>query len=517
MVKATDILLRALVTLLIAAGLASCSSDDTGGDIPDVTRPAQVSFRFTIHTDGSHRSRALGVWEEDADGIPERILDADDMRILIFDQSGSLLKTVRPSSLEYQDAAYGNDGYYTLSASFTHEYFDKFDDSSYVPFQIMILANLESIGGQYTTYSPGTRATAITDAFTMPAAYRPTADGGIPMYGIQHLYIPKSLLSQGPDAPVAADIDLIRALCRIDVSDRIVNAAGTGDNRYPRVLSVEMTSWNDNGYIRPLYDDYAAGLREANIHPGDPADTPVTADSRPDGLFRFYCPEADIADMAFRVTAILAPGQPPRTYDVSLTGFGPALGTQMVRNHIYRFNVHALNTAALLDVSVSDWTTVRDEFELDNIVSMEPDGFMRWTYDDDDFAVTTETFNGHPEQQLSILNGSTGYATARFHIISPRGASWKAYFIPGENGVDAFEFVDTDADGNVIPGSARVFAEGSVGTPAVIHVRGKGPADAYRHWAELVVEVSTADGTVLYAPLTEALSSRFIIYRENRL
>ncbi len=83
--------------------------------------------------------------------------------------------------------------------------------------------------------------------------------------------------------------------------------------------------------------------------------------------------------------------------------------------------------------------------------------------------------------------------------------------------MDAFEFVDTDGAGNPVPGSERVYAEGIVGTPATIHIRGKGAADSYRHWAELVIEVKTADGTILYAPLTSAMSSRIIIYRENRL
>ena len=130
--------------------------------------------------------------------------------------------------------------------------------------------------------------------------------------------------------------------------------------------------------------------------------------------------------------------------------------------------------------------------------------------------MSTEVYNGNNEEQLSILNGTAAYATGTFHLISPHGATWKAYFIPGENGVDAFEFVDIGSDGNVIAGSEKVVAEGLVGEQATIHIRGKGEADSYRHWAELVVEVHTIDGNILYAPLTPAMSSRFIIYRENR-
>lgn len=48
-----------------------------------------------------------------------------------------------------------NDGYYTVSASFTHKYFDNFDDNANVAFTVMILANLEGIGGRHTDYPPG--------------------------------------------------------------------------------------------------------------------------------------------------------------------------------------------------------------------------------------------------------------------------------------------------------------------------------------------------------------------------
>lgn len=518
MVKTLDILLRCLALLILSVAAGSCSSADdplpgsgTGGKT--------MSFRFTIYTeDKGAVSRALGVWEEDAANIAERILNVDDMRVLFFDQSGTLLKSVIPVSVDYNGNQNANDGYYTLSVAFTHDYFDNFDDDATIPFQVMILANLRGIGGRYADYSPGnTRVGDVLDSFRMPHDYYPTADSGIPMYGLKGFSLPKSLLSQGIDAPIAGQIDLIRALCKIEVSDRIVNAAVYPDGLvYPRVIAVDMVSWADHGYIRPKFDDYSQGLREANIYPS-PAVTGDKPAMEVNGKYRIYCPEANGGDVRFRVTAVLAPGEPSRMYEISLDAFASEIGPDLVRNHIYRFDVHALSTVAELRVKVSDWLLQTDEFDLDNTVSMEPDGFLEWTYNPADFAVSTETYNGKQEQQLSILNGTDSYATGTFHIISPRGATWKAYFIPGENGVDAFEFVDIDGNGNVVPGSQKVYEEGDVGTLATLHIRGKGPADSYRHWAELVVEVKTVDGTILYAPLTPAMSSRFIIYRENRL
>lgn len=518
MVKLLDIVLHLLALLMLSAVAGACTGSDE--PLPEPDAPGRtMSFKFTIYTeDKATPSRALGVWEEDAANIAERILNIDDLRVLLFDQSGVLLKSVTPAYLDYNGSADANDGYYTLTVAFTHEYFDKFDDTANVPFQVMILANLKGINGKYTEYTPGgTHVADIADYFAMQPDYYPTDTTGIPMYGIKGFVLPKSLLTQGIDAPSAGQIDLIRSLCKIEVSDRIANATVYPDgNTYPRVVAVDMISWADHGYIRPRFDDYPQGLRYANIYPAEPT-TASIAGRETDGIYRFYCPEAEAADMRFRVTAILAPGEAPRMYEIGLGGFASEIGSELVRNHIYRFDVHALNTIAELSVLVSDWITKTDEFELDNIVSMEPDGFMKWTYSSTDFAVSTEVYNGKEEEQLSMLNGTASHATGTFHIISPRGATWKAYFIPGENGVDAFEFVDVDADGNVIPGSRKVYAEGEVGTPATIHIRGNGPADSYRHWAELVVEIKTADGTILYTPLTRAMSSRFIIYRENKL
>lgn len=518
MVKRLGILTHAVLWLILSVMAVSCASVEEPSQ-NNVEHGSTISFKFNIYTEEKGiASRALGVWEENAANIAERILSVDDMRILLFDQSGLLLKVLRPSLLSYHGSDATNDGYYTLSVAFTHDYFDKFDNDAVIPFTVMILANLEGIGGRYTDLSPGnTRVSDVVDSFQMNSDYFPTETTGIPMYGIKSLSVAKELLTQGVDAPFAGQIDMIRSLCRIDVSERIANAILYPDGKmYPKVTDVEMVSWVDRGYIRPRFDDYSQGLRFANVFPSLPVSTPATARKTSD-IFRLYCPEADVKDMKFRVTAILSPQDSPRQFEIGLGDFESEIGGELVRNHIYRFDIHAFNTMLDLDVEESDWTVQHSEFELDDIVSMEPDGFLKWKYDDRDFSVSIETYNGEQEQQLSILNGTSSYASGSFHILSPKGATWKAYFIPGENGVDAFEFVDVDDNGNVIAGSEKVFAEGIVGEPAIINIRGKGVADAYRHWAELVVEVRTLDGTVLYAPLTPSMSSRFIIYRENKL
>lgn len=510
--------------LLIMAAAVSCDNVEEpsaeSGSMPGAapTVPGtEVSFKFTIYADDRpSRSRALGVWEESAANVAERILDAKDLRVLVFNQAGVLLKSVRPSSLEYTGVA--NDGFYSLNVAVSHEYFDKFDDDATVPFSVMILANLQAIGGNYRTYEVGmARIADIKEDFRMSASWFPSESGGIPMFGLGHFLMPKADMLLGHDAPEAGEINMLRSLCKIEVNDRIANAAPAADGlSYPRVVGVEMISWADNGYLRPRFDDYAQGLKFANIHPAAISSQSVEAVII-DDTYRFYCPEAEMKDMKFRVAALHGPGQQPQYYEIDLGKFSSEIGSALVRNHIYRFDVHALNTMADLRIEVSDWNVQQDDYELDNVVSVESDGFLKWSFDPQNFAVSTEKYNGTDEQQLSILNATTAYATGIFHLASPRGATWKAYFIPGENGVDAFEFIDVDAEGKPVAGSQRVYAEGLVGQSSTIHIRGKGPADSYRHWAELVVEVHTLDGTILHAPLTPAMSSRYIVYRENKL
>jgi len=528
-----DILLLHALCLLLAVTAGSCSQiyDAEGPCEQDSGHGDRVSFKFKIYTDEvKTASRALGVWEEDPANVAERILNPNDMRVLVLNADGQIIKSVKPVALEYNDGISG-DGYYDIAVSFEDDYFDSLDDNATITFRLMILANINSIGGIYTTdaMTPGTLFEKLHETFTMSPDWFPSATRGIPMFGyMEEIKERKSdLMNYG--GVYVGDIDMQRAMCKVEVSDKIVNAKVAADGlKYPRVTGVEMTSWRDRGNLRPFNLSYAS-LKTANIPNPTSAPTITTVqatyiDDDGAGVYRFYCPEAHLAEVAFRVAAILAPGEETKYYDVSLAQYAdggmpnPIFGNDMVRNHIYRFDVNSFNTIADLTLTVADWGHQIDEYTIDDIIEMESDGFLQWTYADPDaFAVSTETYNGKEEQMLSMLNGTTDYATGTFHIKSPMGAAWKAYFIPGENGVDAFEFVDADADGNVVAGSERSFAEGPVGVRSTIHIRGKGAADNYRHTAELVVEVRQPDGTVLYAPLTVRNSSRFIIYRENKL
>lgn len=527
-----DISLFSALCLLLAVTFCSCSQiyDDEGPCEQEQKPGNRISLKFKIYTESASAStRGLGEWTEPSANVAERILNPQDVRVLMLNADQHLVRSFKPNVLDYVDGTteggITGDGYYELSVFFEDDKLDRMDDTEQVRFNVMIFANINSLGGNYTTDNMGygTARDRLQELFTMPADWFPSTTKGIPMYGYKSgIIATKAQLAD--DHFVMGDITMLRAMCKIEVMDNITGAAVASDGKkYPRVTGVEMVSWRNKGYLRPTYDGYESGLTTANI-PTTSTTTTTTVqaaymddDGDGKGCFRLYCPEAHLTDMKLRVATVMGPGEETKYYEESFDQYTGVFGKDLVRNHIYRFSVNSLSAMADLTVTVAPWTTKTDEYTLDNIIVMDNDGYLTWTgiADNDNFSVSDETYNGKPEKQLSILRGTTDYATGTFHIKAPQGAVWRAYFIPGENGVDAFEFVDVDAAGQVT--SARSYAEGSVGTPATIHIRGKGPADAYRHTAELVVEVRQADGTALYAPLTAEGSSRFIIYRENKL
>jgi len=531
-----DILLFSALCLLLAVTFSSCSqiSDDEGPCGQEQQSGNRISLKFKIHTESAPSTRGLGEWEEQSANVAERILNPQDVRVLLLNADQHLVRTFKPNVLEYVEGTtttegITGDGYYELSVFFEDDNLDRMEDNEELTFSVMIMANINSVGGNYTTDGLiyGAARDKLQELFTMPADWFPSQTKGIPMYGYKTgIRATKAQLAD--ENYSMGDITMLRAMCKIEVIDNIVGAEVASDgNRYPRVTGVELVSWRDKGYLRPRYDGYEGGVRTAYIpNSSTVVTTPVNAtyitdeNDKDKGRFRIYCPEARLEDVKIRVTALMGPGEAPKYYEESLGQYaddGEVFGTDLVRNHIYRFSVNSISVTADLTVTVLPWTTKTDEYTLDNIIMT--DEFLQWTNVDgnNNFSVSTENYNGEQDQdqQLSFLRGTRDYATGTFKITSPKGAVWRACFIPGENGVDAFEFVDVDASGNVT--AARSYVEGNVGEPATIHIRGKGPADAYRHYAELVVEVRQADGTVLYAILTDTGRQRYIIYRENTL
>lgn len=546
--------------LLLAVTAGSCAQDELL-DVP--TEPgssaassgSRISLKFKINADnsGSLTRSGLGQWEDESSNQAERALDPQDIRVLILNADGNLIKTVKPTTLSYEQGVkdenlgiYG-DGYYTVQVFFEDDYFDNFfdtyGDNEPLDFQVMIFANINSIGGNYTvdSFSPGALNANLAETFTMAPDWYPSETHGIPMFGLkQNIRANKKQLTSPNGYNVEGDIDMLRALCKVEVQDQIPGIVNASDNlKYPRVSGVEMISWRNKGNLRPSINNYNTGVTVANIPflNLSPVTTPLQAkiktdnsdfnnDGKAEEVYRIYCPEAKLSEVTMRVYVQMEPNQEkPDCYEVNLGKYADGndnpnrkFGDDLVRNHIYRFAVTSVSAQADLTLTVSEWRNAQYDYTLDNIIQMAESDCLKWdTEGNSDFSVSSTTYNGTDQQMLSMLNATTNYVTGTFTIPTPVGATWRAYLIPGENGVDAFEFVDVDNTGKVVEGSARSYVEGQTGTKATIHLRGKGAADAYRHYAELVVVVRQPDGSVLYAPIVDGKRNRYIIYREDKL
>ncbi len=115
-----DILLFYALCLLFAAIAGSCAQiyDSEGPCGQGTGQGSRVSFKFKIHTDaGSPSARGLGQWEETPANVAERILNPRDMRVLVLNADGHLIRSIRPSVLKYNEGISG-DGYYDLTVFF---------------------------------------------------------------------------------------------------------------------------------------------------------------------------------------------------------------------------------------------------------------------------------------------------------------------------------------------------------------------------------------------------------------
>lgn len=508
---------------LLTLPLGSCvMEDDLPGCIQD-----EVYIRIRIETDDQGNrdnrfTRGLGEWEESEASVAERLMLPEDTRVYLFDGNNELITTAWPVSMPWLPS----DGYYSLTVGVREEVLEMLerDADGNVVFKAAVAGGMKAIGSDYPQvaigmpYNPG-----LDPLYAMRSDYYPDLSHGIPMYGVQELKVPEApLLNSTMGAPADANTDLhiLRSLCKIEVGDRMENKYTASDgNRYPRIDRVEATGYNTTGYLRfdPRHDgDYFADhtIMSARIPTGVSATSAAKVffyESSVD-RWRLYLPEGKLSGVELTMWVTRAPGETPAPFTYCLAD--AAFGTpDLIRNHIYRLDVTAVGATAELVAEVKDWNRVESELDFSQTVSMSRNLAWHITDGDDDFRVD-EGAPGTPPV-LHIYNGTTSWVRGDFEIASPVGATWTAQLVPGENGVNAFEFVTVDEYGNE-RGSSQV-ATGEVGQPATVYLRGVGEAPLTDSYAEIVIVVRHADNTALNAPIDAFQNTRYRLVRHRPL
>lgn len=560
--------IRLLVLLLTLPLLWGCAQEDTP-DIPvgpEAGIPETLTLRLTLNLGAgqSMRTRAALPWTENA-YREECYIDPSDLCIYIYNKGGKLLTMGQPDNLT---VASTDGDQYVVTAALPGSLGDEIKAGRTADFDVVVLANMRQ--GATAPYDYGTVETGAdglpkydeagdlvcsttdTHLFTLPGDFYPDgAKKAIPMYGRQAYSLSRIDVSDIGEVapPVEKPITMLRSLSKIEVFNTTKGTVGSDGKTYPYIHDVRMIRYNTNGLVEPNSAEltsYVDGIARDNIPAEagysdnyDYSDTPVTFRhftyvTKTDGshYHRLYAPETATDKAGFVVRMQLEQGGPLTDYYVNYPRDGKnsiplnaapheegGIGTVMLRNHIYRFNVEHVGGGQMdLKVTVKEWE--KEVTEMDYTETLEVSSWLTFTETENikvEAADPPAAAGNADEKQLSFYNETLEYAVGKFTINSPIGATWRAYLIPGENGVGAFEFVSIDSSGAVVPGSEAIYASGPVGQEGAIYIRPTRPADAYDHWAELVITVNMPDGTALRVPLTESGLEKLLIFRQKAM
>lgn len=508
---------------------------------------------------------------DEAGSIAENCINVDDVKILFVGAEGYVMRVLQPGDYTVVRESQSDDyTTYTLAFKINREYFKS--TSTNPNFKLMVVANTK---GPDTNSNPDfwlpttwAKSPEQVGALLSTFSYSPTLGTPwlpsivdkklIPMTGIVTTSYTQASIEQANTRESAFDagtINMQRAMAKLRCIDIIQETDPTMTGIY--ISDVRLLGYANQGAYFPsstipyseegFEEDYNANFASWYTYGAQPIEKPTMLEA-------WYVDDDTLSTQ--KVTFVEGSGSAAKSYDAFI-GYMPEYNTdvlleststprlevdvtgidgpddvktftyslsrsdirQIARNHIYEFRINVETNIKLgLTVDVKDWESETFEYELKDIV--EVDKTLEWATEGSQvFSTGEKPYNSKPEMQLTIVaDGADDKAvTGTFKINSPKGATWTAYFIPGENGSGAFEFVDVNDDGTIVPGSGKGSVSGKVGEEATIHLHAANPADALDHYAELVVEVRSVDDHVQYAPIGLNGSTRYIIYRQKKI
>lgn len=551
----------------LLASAASCADNDNSLAIED--RPGykegndlwlSVDLR-SLTPNGGRASRAADNAEhpDEAGSDAENYIDVNDVKVLFVGPNGTVMRVLQQGDYTVVRTS-ETDNYtsYTLAFKINREYF-----STSLPnptFQLMVVANAQGPTGAADNFeftmentwakTPQQVANMLTTfSYSPTTAWSPTTDENnhnhIPMSGI----VKTSYTTNALDAATsqtsafsAGTINMQRAMAKLRIIDKIQENDPT--MTAVSISEVRLAGYATKGAYFPAYNEankawYTSGtcpletatMQERWYNNGPDklytSKNKYSESSKEYNAFIGYMPELTTKDFHPDINTY-------PTFEIDVTGIdGPNSkktyitglpNNSIVRNHIYEYSIKLEpNLKLSLEVTVNPWVENTFEYDLSDVVSFDTDKNLTWHTDSNLFSTGEKTYNGKAEMQLTISDAGTDDKAVKgtFTLASPRGATWTAYFIPGENGSGAFEFVEVDSSGNIIRDAdeniiGKPAVSGKVGEAAEIYLHAATEADAFNHYAELVVEVRTVDGHVQYAPIgLKGGSNRYVIFRQK--
>ncbi len=540
--------------------LVGCIDDNSlCPDDPDVDQKDGITLEFSLktRTPVNEHSRALIEPTNTQLGTEvENYLDLDNLLFLLFDDEQKLLQIFSPYIELVPGSSYVK---YKVTAFLSNHYFLRTTKQE-LTFTIVVLGNYSRLNPQSFSFAPGMKLADIFNkaaTFAMPvlnnwsSTWKPSIYAGengqqpgyIPMSGMQTFTVKVSdLKASSPGNPYqlstdenGKDINMLRALAKIEVVDQIAYTAGTPAASSSIVEKVELVGHTTRGSILPTFNQWTiSGVETQYVtQPSVPPSASyiginpvaggltVTDESnllnffkdeeatllRGDGcpVFSCYLTEYNpvearnnnIPNMWMRVT-VQTPGagqeaSPLYRLEVApYTDNQPGANMPILRNNIYRYAITGISSTAELRLIVDDWELDETTWNYNDNPGIAEGGYMKWFN-----AAGAEIMANTTTARLTITYGNP--VTGKFTFSEPLDATWKVAFANiGETETDAFKFViGKNEDGTDILADE---CSGTInGREASITIVATKPAAQYARTARLIFTVETVDGRVLSA------------------
>ncbi|MDE6089405.1 MAG: hypothetical protein K2G41_01765 [Duncaniella sp.] len=562
--------LSACLSVMAGLLLGACVNEDTPcppDRDPNAEKGVTLEFSMVTRNASGRGSRALieptaGTREVGTEA--ENYLDLDNLIFLLVDDQQTVIRVFSPNVTPEENSRYAK---YSVRAFINDKYFLDAEPGGNLTFSIVVIGNYSTLDPQSFAYHAGQKlsevfASATVGTFAMPVsnnwmnkwipsmfgtAYTDAAGeliegmtpAHIPMSGM-HTYTVSTddLLAStvnrpfnlSADANGSGDINMLRALAKIEIVDRIGIGTGTTTTQPDRterswVEKAELIGYTTRGSILPTFTQWNRGSLEtqyvtstsvpasATYFGAEPANAQLTingrainffddaeaTEAREDGcrVFSCYLTEYNPADrgtaypMWIRVTASspapegVTPTSALYRLDVSsYTNGVPGTPLSILRNNIYRYEINGIATVLQPELIVNDWESEETVWDYNDNPGIADGGYLEWS---------AEQLDITRDQALIIYRTPL---TGTFTFSEPVGGEWIAAFVPeGNTENDAFMFLD--ADGNKVSTISGPI-DGSEATIRI--VANYDPGNDNRR-VRLLFSVRTPDGRTISANL----------------
>ena len=374
------------------------------------------------------------------------------------------------------------------------------DEDKYLNCKIMVLANCS------------VNPSAITETITINKLLETATfnfngnPSTIPMWGVLKVTPSDEILMKENGFPnPLPDIYLLRAMAKVEVIMK--------DTKH-QITSIAIENYNNTGNCVPAGYNSAIDTRKLNRNDVFRATTDIKAESCPfianvsdviikeNGAdknykcYTIYVPEYKNMEGTSAVTnpsriAIQVDDKTNKTYYVYYGTAGKNTEYNIVRNHIYRYNITKVNDGYNMELTcvVKNWDEQTESWDFTDQVTHSEGGDLVCTTEG---AIATEdvTENGvttkRPTGEIVTRGGEL---TFEFKLDTPLNAIWTAEFISLVGDPEPFVFM--------VNNSSQKTVSGTVGKAATLTIKPAETNISQNNSALLRISVKTIDGRTI--------------------